>query len=111
MPGFVSVIKQLSDTYVNNRKEVLSATSEFMHALSGATEDVSLRCVQLGQTLSTPYQMKRLLAYCILVIPHMADLDKLPSFQIHPICCSCYDTMNCRKFPSSRTSLYSLLIR
>ena len=41
MPGFMSVIKQLSDTYVSNRKEVLSATSEFMHALSGAAEDVS----------------------------------------------------------------------
>ena len=41
MPGFMSIIKQLADTYVNNKKEVLSATSEFMHALSGAAEDIS----------------------------------------------------------------------
>jgi uncharacterized protein len=42
MPGFMSIIKQLADTYVNNKKEVLSATSEFMHALSGAAEDISI---------------------------------------------------------------------
>jgi uncharacterized protein len=41
MPGFMSIIKQLADTYVNNKKEVLRATSEFMHALSGAAEDIS----------------------------------------------------------------------
>ena len=41
IPGFMSIIKQLADTYLNNRKEVLSATSEFMRALSGAAEDVS----------------------------------------------------------------------
>jgi uncharacterized protein YyaL (SSP411 family) len=41
MPGFMSIIKQLADTYGNNKKEVLRATSEFMHALSGAAEDIS----------------------------------------------------------------------
>ncbi|MFZ0647169.1 MAG: thioredoxin domain-containing protein, partial [Nitrososphaeraceae archaeon] len=41
MPGFMSIVKQLADTYLNNKKEILSATSEFMHALSGSAEDVS----------------------------------------------------------------------
>ncbi|MGH9925920.1 MAG: thioredoxin domain-containing protein, partial [Nitrososphaeraceae archaeon] len=41
MPGFLSIVKQLADTYSSNKKEVLSATSEFMRALSGAAEDVS----------------------------------------------------------------------
>jgi uncharacterized protein YyaL (SSP411 family) len=41
MPGFMSIIRQLADTYVNNREEVVSATSEFMHALSRAAEDIS----------------------------------------------------------------------
>jgi uncharacterized protein len=41
MPGFLSIVKQLADTYTSNKKEVLSATSEFMRALSGAAEDVS----------------------------------------------------------------------
>lgn len=41
MPGFMSIVKQLADTYVNNKSEILSATSEFMHALSGSAEDVS----------------------------------------------------------------------
>jgi uncharacterized protein len=41
MPGFMSIIRQLADTYINNRKEVLSATSEFMLALSGAAGDIS----------------------------------------------------------------------
>jgi uncharacterized protein len=41
MPGFISILKQLADTYVNNKKEVLSASSEFMNALSGAADDIS----------------------------------------------------------------------
>lgn len=41
MPGFMSILKQLADTYVNNKKEVLSASSEFMNALSGAADDIS----------------------------------------------------------------------
>ena len=42
MPGFLSILKQLADTYINNRKEILRATSEFMRALSsGAAEDIS----------------------------------------------------------------------
>ena len=41
MPGFMSIVKQLADTYLNNKKEILSATSEFMHALSGSAEDIS----------------------------------------------------------------------
>jgi uncharacterized protein YyaL (SSP411 family) len=41
MPGFMSIIKQLADTYKNKKNEILSATSEFMQALSGAAGDVS----------------------------------------------------------------------
>jgi hypothetical protein len=41
MPGFMSIIKQLAETYVHNKKEILTATAEFMNALSGAAEDVS----------------------------------------------------------------------
>jgi uncharacterized protein YyaL (SSP411 family) len=41
MPGFMSIVKQLADTYKNKKNEILSATSEFMRALSGAAGDVS----------------------------------------------------------------------
>lgn len=41
MPGFISVLKQLADTYSNKKNDVLAATSEFMRALSSSANDVS----------------------------------------------------------------------
>ena len=43
MPGFPSILKQLSDVYKNKRAEITAASSEFMEALSAAAKDIAIR--------------------------------------------------------------------
>jgi uncharacterized protein len=42
MPGFDTILTQLSEAYMNRKQEIQSATTEFMHALSSSAQDIQL---------------------------------------------------------------------
>lgn len=42
MPGFGTILTQLSEAYITKKHEIHSATAEFMHALSNSAQDIQL---------------------------------------------------------------------
>ena len=51
MPGFGTILTQLSEAYMSKKHEIQSATDEFMHALSSSAEEI--RTPQEGRQQNT----------------------------------------------------------
>jgi uncharacterized protein YyaL (SSP411 family) len=71
MPGFGTILTQLSEAYTNKKQEIQSATEEFMHALTSSTRDIQFS--QEGQQEVISKTGRSTLEEAAVGLLHMAD--------------------------------------
>ena len=71
MPGFGTILVQLSEAYTNRKQEIQSATAEFMHALTSSARDIQFS--QAGQQDVISKTGRSTLEEAAIGLIHMAD--------------------------------------
>ena len=71
MPGFGTILTQLSEAYTSKKHEIQKATAEFMHALSSSAQDI--RMPQVGQEGTLLESGRSILDEAAIGLLHMAD--------------------------------------
>jgi uncharacterized protein len=71
MPGFGTILTQLSEAYTNKKQEIQSATAEFMHALTSSARDIQFS--QEGQQDVISKTGRSTLEEAAIGLLHMAD--------------------------------------
>jgi uncharacterized protein YyaL (SSP411 family) len=71
MPGFGTILTQLSEAYTSKKHEIQKATTEFMHALSSSAQDI--RMPQVGQEGTLLESGRSILDEAAIGLLHMAD--------------------------------------
>ena len=71
MPGFGTILTQLSEAYMTKKHEIQSATAEFMHALSNSAQDIQLLQEEQQGTVSNAGSST--LEEAAIGLLHMAD--------------------------------------
>ena len=71
MPGFGTILTQLSEAYMTKKHEIQSATAEFMHALSNSAQDIQLLQEKQQGTISNAGSST--LEEAAIGLLHMAD--------------------------------------
>src|ERR687898_24310 len=71
MPGFGTILTQLSEAYISKKHEIQKATTEFMHALSSSAQDI--RMPQVGQEGTLLESGRSVLDEAAIGLLHMAD--------------------------------------
>jgi uncharacterized protein YyaL (SSP411 family) len=71
MPGFGTILTQLSEAYTSKKHEIQKATAEFMHALSSSAQDI--RMPQVGQEGPLLESGRSILDEAAIGLLHMAD--------------------------------------
>src|SRR5919109_5638306 len=71
MPGFGTILTQLSEAYMTKKHEIQSATAEFMQALSNSAQDIQL--IQEKQQDTTLNAGSSTLEEAAVGLLHMAD--------------------------------------
>jgi len=71
MPGFGTILVQLSEAYTNRKKEIQSAAAEFMHALTSSARDIQFS--QAGQQDVISKTGRSTLEEAAIGLIHMAD--------------------------------------
>ena len=70
MPGFGTILIQLSEAYKNRKQEIQSATAEFMNALTSSAQDIQFSQERQQDTVSKTGRSTLEEAVALL---HMAD--------------------------------------
>lgn len=71
MPGFGTILVQLSEAYTNRKQEIQSAAAEFMHALTSSARDIQFS--QAGQQDVISKTGRSTLEEAAIGLIHMAD--------------------------------------
>ena len=71
MPGFGTILTQLSEAYANRKQEIQSATAEFMHALTSSARDIQTS--QEGHQDAISKTGRSTLEEAAIGLLHMAD--------------------------------------
>jgi len=71
MPGFGTILAQLSEAYANRKQEIQSATAEFMHALTSSARDI--QSSQEGHQDAISKTGRSTLEEAAIGLLHMAD--------------------------------------
>jgi uncharacterized protein len=71
MPGFGTILTQLSEAYANRKQEIQSATAEFMHALASSARDI--QSSQEGHQDEISKTGRSTLEEAAIGLLHMAD--------------------------------------
>ena len=71
MPGFGTILTQLSEAYTSKKHEIQKATAEFMHALSSSAQDI--RMPQVGHEGPLLESGRSILDEAAIGLLHMAD--------------------------------------
>jgi uncharacterized protein len=71
MPGFGTILTQLSEAYANRKQEIQSATAEFMHALTNSARDIQFS--QEGHQDAISKTGRSTLEEAAIGLLHMAD--------------------------------------
>jgi uncharacterized protein len=71
MPGFGTILTQLSEAYTSKKHEIQKATTEFMHALSSSAQDIHMP--QVGQEGTLLESGRSILDEAAIGLLHMAD--------------------------------------